>query len=141
MRISDWSSDVCSSDLFVTGNLISGRMKASVGWDHGVLVATAVARQIRELSDDRPVRIYAANAFFLKGVDENNNPKLGIDFEGAKQAIAWFRSAGVKVVVTSFVGNDSKDFRDLMQEAGDAGLRIVAPIANVVSKQSGEHKS
>src|SRR3546814_2007226 len=23
---------------FVTGNLISGRMKASVGWDHGVLV-------------------------------------------------------------------------------------------------------
>src|SRR3546814_3802428 len=109
MRISDWSSDVCSSDLildakgdrlvtpsddvevnyreFVTGNLISGRMKASVGWDHGVLVATAVARQIRELSDDRPVRIYAANAFFLKGVDENNNPKLGIDFEGAKQAI------------------------------------------------------
>src|SRR3546814_10039869 len=82
MRISDWSSDVCSSDL----------------------------------------------------VDENNNPKLGIDFEGAKQAIAWFRSEGVKVVVTSFVGKDSKDFRDLMKEAGDAGLIIVAPIANVVSK-------
>src|SRR3546814_5814372 len=79
MRISDWSSDVCSSDL-------------------------------------------------------NNNPKLGIDFEGAKQAIAWFRSEGVKVVVTSFVGKDSKDFRDLMKEAGDAGLIIVAPIAHVVSR-------
>src|SRR3546814_2004320 len=113
---------------------MSGRMKASVGWDDGVLVATAVAREIRELSDDRPVRIYAANAFFLKGVDENNNPKVGIDFEGAKQAIAWFRSEGVKVVVTSFVGKDSKDFRDMMKEAGDEGLIIVARIANVVSK-------
>src|SRR3546814_14403043 len=41
---------------------------------------------------------------------------------------------GVNVVVTSFVGKDSKDFRDLMKEAGDAGLIIVAPIANVVSK-------
>src|SRR3546814_17416527 len=40
---------------FVTGNLISGRMKASVGWDHGVLVATAVARQLRERSEERRV--------------------------------------------------------------------------------------
>lgn len=120
---------------FVTGNGVSGRMKASVGWDHGVLVATAVARQIKDLSEDRAIKIYAANAFFLNGADENDNPKLGIDFEGAKQAIAWFRSEGVKVVVTSFVGRDSESFRDFMKTANDAGLIIVAPIANVVTEE------
>lgn len=119
---------------FVTGGLKSGTIKASVGWDHGVLVATAVARQIRDIEKDRPVKIFAANAFYVRRIDENNNPQLGIDFEGAKQALQWFQAEGVKVVVTSFVGRDSPDFRDFMKEADKAGLIIVAPIANVVTK-------
>ena len=47
---------------------------------------------------------------------------------------AMVRDNGVKVVVMSFVGKDNEMFRDLQAEADKAGLIIVAPISNSVSK-------
>src|SRR3546814_1116120 len=44
MRISDWSSDVCSSDLAVLSGITSAVV--SVGADHRILLANAAAERL-----------------------------------------------------------------------------------------------
>src|SRR3546814_7400079 len=54
MRISDWSSDVCSSDL------VAGVLHARLGADGPALaVLVAVAHALRRQVDQRPVEVVA----------------------------------------------------------------------------------
>src|SRR3546814_18776435 len=93
MRISDWSSDVCSSDLRNTGAGTAGRRPAGEhGADAGFqMVARPVGRPARDVQSRRrpgaggagrrPGR--AAAAVDLQNVEEGKRVPVRVDFGGS----------------------------------------------------------
>src|SRR3546814_8833877 len=99
MRISDWSSDVCSSDL-VTWVLDDWRLltDASISGDFGSMMDTGMAGRIGNtvtingrLPDTFPVR--AGERLRLRLINAANARIFGLEFEGHQpQIIALDRS-------------------------------------------------
>src|SRR3546814_2387917 len=79
LRISDWSSDVCSSDLFFVTTIVSATFIATIGLDlwpvivglilGGVLAAPFAAFATRRLPD-QPLMILVAIVIMLLGLRE-----------------------------------------------------------------------
>lgn len=112
------------------------------GADHGQLMASAFVRQIRKIDQNVPIRILGANVFqenqstsssiYTYGSRTGSKRTLSVNWEGAKEALSWFKQNGVSVVLTAFNGNDSNALRSFMKEAGDLGMTVFASAGNKV---------
>ena len=105
--------------------------------DHGVGVASAFVRQVRRIDEHRPIEIFAANPMFELGggkpmykIDQERSPKIKINFEGAREALRWFKANNVKVVLTTMNGGNSAGMKSLVKEGLDLGLVIFASSGN-----------
>lgn len=110
-----------------------GRSPASLttasGHDHGRMVASAFVEQARKLDQNAPIRIYAANPFESPESEGQKNT-LSINWEGATEALEWFKKNDVKVVLTAFSGNDSEEMKNFIRETERHGMTVFASAGN-----------
>jgi len=112
------------------------------GVDHGQMMASAFVRQLRQVDPQAPVKIFAANVFqensgtgsakYTQATGTASRRTLSVNWEGAREALAWFKQNNVKVVLTAFNGNDSAAMRAFMKDAGDMGMTVFASAGNKV---------
>jgi len=110
------------------------------GFDHGQLVATAFVEQVRKINKSVPIRIFSANVFeetqaATVAAYESAKPSkrtLTVNWDGAREALKWFKENGVKIVLTSFTGQDSPAQRAFMNEASAKGMVVFASAGNAV---------
>jgi hypothetical protein len=109
--------------------------------DHGQVLASAFVRQVRRIDRDRPIEIYAANPMFETSSATGSatysritggasKRTIGINYEGARAAIGWFKEKGVKVVLTTLNGRDTPGMQLFVKEATDAGMVVFASAGN-----------
>ena len=118
-------------------NLISdeqrpaSRMTRS-GRENGVMTTSAFVRQARLLDADAPIHVYSANIFQVQAnQNEAGNPRrITVNWEGARQAVQWFKENDVKVVIASFNGADSHEMRAFMDETRRNGMTVFAGSGN-----------
>ena len=102
------------------------------GRENGVMTASAFVRQARWIDQDSPIRIYSANVFQEQADRQQaGSPRrISVNWDGARQAIEWFRQNEVKVVIASFNGNDSLEMRAFMEETRRNGMTVFAGSGN-----------
>src|SRR3546814_8312141 len=84
MRISDWSSDVCSSDRLMAAHLSGQRVSVSSLCIAAAVPATTALRWIRALTD---------HGLFLRQADPSDGRRVFIALsDKAAEAMALFRS-------------------------------------------------
>lgn len=120
----------------------SARWITESGLDHGEMMVSAFTRQFRKIDEETPLRILSANIFqenesstrsalYSRGSRKGSTRGMSINWEGAKEALQWFKQRGVKVVVTAFNGNDSAGMRSFMEESKSLGMIVFASAGNV----------
>src|SRR3546814_17035194 len=94
------SNTMIEYQAFTPEGAKEGKQTTRSGEDHGVIVASAVARQYRMLDPKSPIEAHAAIPF---GLTKNAAGKsfLTLDFKQAEKALAWMPSTGVSPVVTA----------------------------------------
>ena len=111
------------------------------GFDHGQMMASAFVRQTRQIDENSPIRILAANVFqensnatgsalYSRNSRRGSQRTLSVNWEGAKEALSWFAENDVKVVLTAFNGNDSRAMREFVQESERLGMVVFASAGN-----------
>lgn len=118
-------------DFVSQGSRPASRMTRT-GRENGVMTASAFVRQARWIDPDAPVRIYSANVF-QEQVDRGQagSPRrISVNWEGARQAVQWFKQNDVKVVIASFNGADSPEMRAFMEETKKNGMTVFAGSGN-----------
>lgn len=116
---------------FVEKGAKAGRASTPAGPDHGQIVASAMLEQFRRLDRERPVEIYAANAFSMKD-KEDGTVSLKFSFEQGVRALEWMNQNGVRVVVTAFNSKNEAGSRMLMDRAESLGMVVFAGAPNTV---------
>lgn len=121
----------------------AARWPVNDGLDHGQLVIGTFVDQVRKIDKNVPIKIVSAN-FFVESKQPPAANLLGRKFEkpnsadigwkGAFDALEWFHQKGVKVVLTSFVGNDTPVLRGFMAKAEKLGMVVFASAGNKLSK-------
>lgn len=118
--------------------------KSSASWitesgaDHGQVMASAFVKQLRLVDKAAKIRIYAANIFQENSSAtgsalysrEGSKRTISMNIAGAKEALAWFKEKGVKVVLTAFNGTDTEVMRSFMKTADDYGMTVFASAGN-----------
>src|SRR3546814_18369306 len=102
MRISDWSSDVCSSDLFRYDNSAGTKLDLDVGYQTSRSkdkdVRTAVGNRIPELmldtDDDGGARLTVPNAYLIDRTGVSFRNQLIQDFGDARGSLFQARLDG-----------------------------------------------
>lgn len=112
------------------------------GVDHGQMMASAFVRQVRQIDENARIRIMAANVFqensgtgsakYTQSMGLASKRTLSVNWEGARDALGWFREHGVKVVLTAFNGSDSQAMRSFMKTADEYGMTVFASAGNKV---------
>ena len=131
MTFRDQGTTIEHRDFVTPGNRPASRMTRT-GRENGVMTASAFVRQARWIDPDAPVRIYSANVF-QEQVDRGQagSPRrISVNWEGARQAVQWFKQNDVKVVIASFNGADSPEMRAFMEETKRNGMTVFAGSGN-----------
>lgn len=112
------------------------------GVDHGQMMASAFVRQMRQIDENARIRILAANVFqensgtgsakYTQSMGLASKRTLSVNWEGARDALGWFKERGVKVVLTAFNGSDSQAMRSFMKTADEYGMTVFASAGNKV---------
>lgn len=141
LTFGDEKTDISYREFTAPGK-IAANWQTESGADHGQLMASAFVRQVRQIDRDIPIRILGANVFqenqstssalYTYGSRTGSKRTLSVNWEGAKEALSWFKQNGVNVVLTAFNGNDSNALRSFMKEAGDLGMTVFASAGNKV---------
>lgn len=141
LTFGDEKTDIAYKEFTAPGKMPANWQTES-GADHGQLMASAFVRQIRQIDRDIPIRILGANVFqenqstssalYTYGSRTGSKRTLSVNWEGAKEALSWFKQNGVSVVLTAFNGSDSNALRSFMKEAGDLGMTVFASAGNKV---------
>src|SRR3546814_19098405 len=78
MRISDWSSDVCSSDLAADGGVVSKRRRLAVSLEHCVLQCVGGVLGVAAGDPGEPVQLAVmAVEQLLEGVPRSEERRVG----------------------------------------------------------------
>jgi len=120
----------------------SARWITESGLDHGEMMVSAFTRQFRKIDQEARLRILSANIFqenqsstrsalYSRNSRKGSTRGIAINWEGAKEALQWFKQRGVRVVVTAFNGNDSAGMRSFMEESKSLGMIVFASAGNV----------
>ena len=131
MTFRDEGTRIEHRDFVRGGSRPASRMTKS-GRENGVMTTSAFVRQARLLDQDAPVRVYSANVFQEQANREQaGNPRrITVNWEGAREAVQWFKQNDVKVVIASFNGTDSEEMRAFMEDTRRNGMVVFAGSAN-----------
>jgi len=131
MTFRDGGTRIEHRDFVTPGGRPASRMTRA-GRQNGVMTASAFVRQARWIDQDAPIRIYSANVF-QEQVDTQQAGKprrISVNWEGARDAVKWFKQNDVKVVIASFNGADSPEMRAFMEETKKNGMTVFAGSGN-----------
>lgn len=95
-------------------------------YTHGDLVIKSIADARTAMKDSRPYTVLVANPFV-----QGPEGRLLVNYKGLREAVGWFKEAGVRVVSTTFAATkDAPGMAAFQKAADEAGILVVASIGN-----------
>jgi hypothetical protein len=72
---------------------------------------------------------------FFEHIKKDGKKVISFNYNGAKQAFAWFAKNNVKVVSMAFYQQDSENMRELVSAAKENNIQIIAGTPNEIGKK------
>ena len=131
MTFRDARTTIEHRDFVTEGQRPASRMTRS-GRENGVMTTSAFVRQARLLDENAPIQVYSANIFqeHSDRQQAGSPRRITVNWEGAREAVEWFKQNDVKVVIASFNGAESQEMHAFMEETRRNGMTVFAGSGN-----------